>query len=197
MSFQVIADFEKEVAKFFDAPYAVAVDCCTHGLELCLRYKKAKKIIVPNRTYLSVPMLADKLNIEMEWYDKKWQDYYYITDDIIDAAVFWEEGGYIPNTYMCVSFQFRKHLSLGRGGIILFDKEEDFDILKRMSYDGRSPDESWSVQNIKTIGYHYYMTPETAVLGLKKLPAAIETPPKRWVYTDWPDLTEMDVFKND
>ena len=45
-------------------------------------------------------MLADKLNIEMEWYDKKWQDYYYITDDIIDAAVFWEEGGYIPNTYM-------------------------------------------------------------------------------------------------
>ena len=42
MSFQVIADFEKEVAKFFDAPYAVAVDCCTHGLELCLRYKKAK-----------------------------------------------------------------------------------------------------------------------------------------------------------
>ena len=197
MSFQVIADFEKEVAKFFDAPYAVAVDCCTHGLELCLRYKKAKKIIVPNRTYLSVPMLADKLNIEMEWYDKKWQDYYYITDDIIDAAVFWEEGGYIPNTYMCVSFQFRKHLSLGRGGIILFDKEEDFDILKRMSYDGRSPDESWSVQNIKTIGYHYYMTPETAELGLKKLPAAIETPPKQWVYTDWPDLTKMDVFKND
>lgn len=197
MSFQVIADFEKEVAKFFDAPYAVAVDCCTHGLELCLRYKKAKKIIVPNRTYLSVPMLADKLNIEMEWYDKKWQDYYYITDDIIDAAVFWEEGGYIPNTYMCISFQFRKHLSLGRGGIILFDKEEDFDILKRMSYDGRSPDESWSVQNIKTIGYHYYMTPETAELGLKKLPAAIETPPKQWVYTDWPDLTKMDVFKND
>ena len=197
MSFQVIADFEKEVAKFFDAPYAVAVDCCTHGLELCLRYKKAKKIIVPNRTYLSVPMLADKLNIEMEWYDKKWQDYYYITDDIIDAAVFWEEGGYIPNTYMCVSFQFRKHLSLGRGGIILFDKEEDFDILKRMSYDGRSPDESWSVQNIKTIGYHYYMTPETAELGLKKLPAAIETPPKKWVYTDWPDLTKMDVFKNE
>ena len=197
MSFQVIADFEKEVAKFFDAPYAVAVDCCTHGLELCLRYKKAKKIIVPNRTYLSVPMLADKLNIEMEWYDKKWRDYYYITDDIIDAAVFWEEGGYIPNTYMCVSFQFRKHLSLGRGGMILFDKKEDFDALKRMSYDGRSPDESWSVQNIKTIGYHYYMTPETAELGLKKLPSAITTPPKKWVYTDWPDLTKMDVFKND
>ena len=96
---------------------------------------------------------------------------------------------------MCVSFQFRKHLSLGRGGIILFDKEEDFDILKRMSYDGRSPDESWSVQNIKTIGYHYYMTPEIAQLGLEKLQAAIATKPTKWTVEDWPDLTEMEIFK--
>lgn len=197
MSFQAIADFEKEVAKFFGAPYAVAVDCCTHGLELCLRYKGADKITVPKHTYLSVPMLADKLNLQLEWVDKKWQDYYYLTDNIIDAAVFWKPNGYVPSTYMCVSFQFRKHLSLGRGGVVLFDNKEDFDVLKRMSYDGRNPDESWSVQNIKTIGYHYYMTPETAELGLKKLPTAIATSPKIWAYTDWPDLTTMDVFKND
>jgi len=133
----------------------------------------------------------------LEWVDKKWQDYYYLTDDIVDAAVFWKPNGYVPSTYMCVSFQFRKHLSLGRGGVVLFDNKEDFDVLKRMSYDGRNPDESWSVQNIKTIGYHYYMTPETAELGLKKLPTAIATSPKIWAYTDWPDLTTMDVFKND
>ena len=196
MSFQVIADFENEIAKFFGAPYAVAVDCCTHGLELCLRHKKAKKISVPKHTYLSVPMLSDKLGIELAWTEEKWQDFYYITEDIIDAAVNWKRNSYVPGTYMCVSFQFRKHLSLGRGGIILFDKEEDFDILKRMSYDGRNSNESWSVQNIKTIGYHYYMTPETAELGLKKLPEAIRRQPKKWVYTDWPDLTKMDVFKN-
>ena len=197
MSFQVIADFEKEIAKFFGAPYAVAVDCCTHGLELCLRMKDVKKIMVPRRTYLSVPMLADKLKIDLEWTDEEWQDYYYLTKDIIDAAVLWEPNSYISDTYMCISFQFRKHLSLGRGGVILFDREEDFDVLKRMSYDGRSPDLSWSVQNIKTIGYHYYMTPETAELGLKKLPDAIITPPKKWVHTDWPDLTTMDVFKDE
>tara|TARA_R100001509_G_C4882191_1_gene220505 strand:+ start:918 stop:1511 length:594 start_codon:yes stop_codon:yes gene_type:complete len=196
MSFQSIADFEKEVAHFFGAPYAVAVDCCTHGLELCLRMKGAEKIKVPRHTYLSVPMLADKLNIELEWTDEKWEDYYYLTDEIIDAAVHWKKDSYIPGTYMCISFQFRKHLSLGRGGIILFDKESEFDILKRMSYDGRSPDLSWSVQNIKSIGYHYYMTPETAELGLKKLPNAIATKPKQWVYTDWPDLSQMDVFKD-
>tara|TARA_Y100001963_G_C6664360_1_gene392025 strand:- start:200 stop:808 length:609 start_codon:yes stop_codon:yes gene_type:complete len=195
MSFEVIADFEREVADFFGAPYAVAVDCCTHGLELCLRRKGATKITVPRHTYLSVPMLAEKLDLEIEWTDDKWQDYYYVTDSIVDAAVHWKSDSYIPGTYMCVSFQFRKHLSLGRGGIILFDNKEDYDVLKKMSYDGRSPDESWSVQNIQTIGYHYYMTPETAELGLQKLSAAIETPPKRWVYTDWVDLTTLDVFK--
>ena len=195
MSFEVIKDFEKSIASFFGAPHAVAVDCCTHGVELCLRMKDVKKIRVPKRTYLSIPMLANKLNIDLEWTDQVWQDYYHLTDDIIDAAVLWREGSYIPGTYMSVSFQFRKHLSLGRGGVILFDKQEDFDTLKRMSYDGRSPDESWSVQNIKTMGYHYYMTPETAKLGLEKLPVAIERKPKQWVYTDWPDLTTMDVFK--
>lgn len=196
MSFQAITDFENEVAKFFGAPYAVAVDCCTHGLELCLRHRKANKITVPKHTYLSVPMLADKLSLDLIWTDEKWKDFYYVTEDIIDAAVNWKKSSYIPGTYMCVSFQFRKHLSLGRGGIILFDKKEDFDVLKRMSYDGRNPDESWSIQNIKTIGYHYYMTPETAELGLKKLPEAISKAPKKWVYTDWPDLTKMDIFKD-
>ena len=64
MSFQVIKNFEKEVAKFFGAPYAIATDCCTHGVELSLRYTKAKEITVPKRTYLSIPFLADKLNIK-------------------------------------------------------------------------------------------------------------------------------------
>jgi dTDP-4-amino-4,6-dideoxygalactose transaminase len=196
MSFQVIADFEKEIAKFFGAPYAVAVDCCTHGIELCLRHKKVQNILVPKHTYLSVPMLSDKLGISMEWTDEKWQDYYYLTDNIIDAAVLWKPDSYVPGTYMSVSFQFRKHLSLGRGGMILFDNQEDYDILKKMSYDGRNPDDPWAVQNIKTIGYHYYMTPETAQMGLDKLPEAINREPNRWVYTDWPDLTTMDVFKS-
>ena len=55
MSFQSIADFEKEIADFFGAPYAVAVDCCTHGLELCLRLKGAKKIKTPKHTSHTPP----------------------------------------------------------------------------------------------------------------------------------------------
>ena len=196
MSFKKIKEFEKEIANFFGSPYAVAVDCCTHGIELCLIHKSVKKIISPHRTYLSIPILSKKLNIELEWKDIDWQDYYYVTDNIIDAAVLWKRNSYIPNTFMCISFQFQKHLSLGRGGVILLDKEEDYIKLKKMTYDGRDPDVPWRNQNINSLGFHYYMTPETAELGLKKLPKAIESSPKKWVVNDWPDLTKMDIFKN-
>jgi hypothetical protein len=64
-----------------------------------------------------------------------------------------------------------------------------------MSYDGRLPNVPWRDQNIDTVGFHYYMTPETAQLGLDKLQTAIDTPPRKWVVTDWPDLTEMQIFK--
>jgi hypothetical protein len=39
------------------------------------------------------------------------------------------------------------------------------------------------------------MTPETAQLGLEKLPKAIETEPRQWTVNDWPDLTQMEIFK--
>ena len=64
MSFTAVKDFENELANFFGSPYAVAVDCCTHGVELCLRYHNVKSISVPKRTYLSIPFLANKLNID-------------------------------------------------------------------------------------------------------------------------------------
>ena len=195
MGFESVTKFENKIAEFFGAPYAVATDCCTHGVELCLRYKNVRKITVPKRTYISIPFLANKLNIDLEWKDEVWTSYYYLTDNIIDAAVLWRKNSYIPNTFMSVSFQFRKHLSLGRGGVILTDDKKAAMELKKMSYDGRHPDIPWREQNINTMGYHYYMTPETAELGLEKLDKAIDTIPKQWIVTDWPDLTKMDIFK--
>jgi dTDP-4-amino-4,6-dideoxygalactose transaminase len=199
MSFEIIKQFENEIAKFFGSPYAIAVDSCTHGIELCLKYTKETKINVPKRTYLSVPFLAEKMNLQRKWRDEEWEEYYtvnYGDKKIIDAAVLWRKDSYIPNTFMCISFQYQKHLSLGRGGIILLDNEEDYVQLKKMSYDGRLPNKPWRDQDIETVGYHYYMTPETAKLGLDKLESAINTEPKKWVVTDWPDLTQMKIFKN-
>jgi dTDP-4-amino-4,6-dideoxygalactose transaminase len=200
MNFNTVKEFENQIAEFFGSPYAIAVDSCTHGIELCLRYTGEKKITVPKRTYLSVPFLAEKMGLEREWRDDDWEDYYtlnYGDKKIIDAAVLWKKNSYIPNTFMCISFQYQKHLSLGRGGIILLDNESDYVFLKKMSYDGRVPDIPWRDQNIDIIGFHYYMTPETAQLGLNKLEDAIKNKPRKWTVMDWPDLTQMKIFKND
>jgi dTDP-4-amino-4,6-dideoxygalactose transaminase len=195
MSFQAITEFENKIAEFFGSPYAIAVDSCTHGVELALRYTQVDHITVPKHTYLSIPFLANKLWIDLFWKDENWVDYYYLTDKVIDAAVLWKPNSYTPGTFMGVSFQYQKHLSLGRGGIILTDNKEAAIQLKKMSYDGRLPNIPWREQNINTIGYHYYMTPEIAQLGLEKLSEAINTPPRQWVVNDWPDLTQMDIFK--
>jgi hypothetical protein len=108
---------------------------------------------VPKRTYISVPFLADKLGISFDWREEDWQDYYYLGGtNIIDAAVLWKKNSYIPGTFMCLSFQFRKHLSLGRGGMILTDDEESAIMLKKMSYDGRLPDKPWREQTYNHYG---------------------------------------------
>ena len=195
MSFDIVTQFEQEIARFFAAPYAIAVDSCTHGVELCLRYTGATKITVPRHSYLSIPFLADKLQIPREWRQEEWIDYYYLTDRVIDAAQHWQANGYVPGTLMSLSFQYRKHLNLCRGGMILTDDATAALALKKMSYDGRTPDRSWREQNIDMVGYHYYMTPETAQLGIDRLPEAIERPHIRQGWQDYLDLLDNDVFR--
>jgi len=194
---EIVGKFEESVAEYFGAPYAVAVDCCTHAVELSLRHEGYKVLTIPKRTYASIPMTAMKIGASFTWTDEEWEDYYYIGNtNVIDAATVWRENSYIPNTYMCLSFQFKKHLSLGRGGMILLDNRANYERIKKMSYDGRNMNFSpWGNYDIDTIGYHYYMTPETASLGLQKLEEAKNKPATIWDYTLYPDLSKMSVFK--
>jgi dTDP-4-amino-4,6-dideoxygalactose transaminase len=96
---------------------------------------------------------------------------------------------------MGISFQYQKHLSLGRGGVLLIDNSHAAKEIKKISYDGRLPNIPWRDQNIDTIGYHYYMTPETAQHGLDIFDEAISRTPRQWTVNDWPDLTQMEIFK--
>lgn len=191
-----VAEFEKLIANFYGAPYAVATDCCTHAIELCLRIENIEyPVNCPNRTYISVPMTFMKLGLEWQFDDYDWEDYYFIgCTDIIDAAVYWKQNGYIPETKMCLSFQHKKHLSLGRGGMILLDNYDEYVKLKKMSYDGRLPDVPWAEQDIDSMGYHYYMTPETAQRGIYRFCSAEVTKPRSWSSNDYPDLRQMKVF---
>ena len=194
--FEYVDRFEKEIASYFNSPYAIATDSCTHGIELCLRKNSFKSVKIPKHTYLSIPMTMEKLGIEWCWQELEWENYYYIGNtNIIDAAVLWEEDSYIEGTFMCLSFQFKKHLGLGRGGMILTDCKNSYKELKKMVYDGRDQSLPWAKQDIKTIGYHYYMTPEVAIDGYKKFLKIKDLTPKRWTYEDYPDLSDLSVFK--
>jgi dTDP-4-amino-4,6-dideoxygalactose transaminase len=194
---EIVIEFEKQIAKFYGAPYAVATDCCTHGMELSLRYLNVQESSCPSRTYLSIPFMFEKLNIKWKFENIDWKDYYYLGNtNIIDAAVHWKPNGYIPNTYMCLSFQFRKHLNLIRGGAVLVDNLESYTALAKMTRDGRSLGNRWKEQDIECIGYHYYMPAETAQLGLERLPEAIARPPQRVTSLDYPYLPDLTVFKN-
>lgn len=195
--FTVVQQFEKAIADYFGAPYAVATDCCTHALELCLIHTQTELTASPTWTYLSVPMTMHKLGINWQWQDVKWSEYYYLWNtNIVDAATLWKENSYIPGTYMCLSFQFRKHLNLGRGGMILCDSLEDYTQLSKMRYDGRDVTISWYEQDVDTLGYHYYMTPETAQLGLDRLTEAKQKPYEKWTWQDYRYLPDLKVFQD-
>jgi dTDP-4-amino-4,6-dideoxygalactose transaminase len=195
--FEIVRKFERSIADFYGAPYAVATDCCTHAIELSLRYQNIKSVTCPSQTYLSIPLTMMKLDLEWRFVDQSWVDYYYLGNtNIVDAAVYWKENGYIPGTYMCLSFQFQKHLNLIRGGAILLDDPVAAEKLRRMATDGRDVSRLWKEQDINTVGYHYYMPIETAQLGLDKLPAAMARPVRQWTSDEYPYLPELTVFKN-
>ena len=92
------------------------------NMQLLLIHARMAYINVPRRTYVSVPFLANKLRISLQWTDEDWKDYYRLNNHfkpIYDAAVLWKRNSYKPGSFMCLSFQFQKHLSLGRGCMIL------------------------------------------------------------------------------
>ena len=187
--FEKIKEFESALAKFTGAPYAVMTDCCTHAIELCLRYDKITRVQFPAHTYLSIPMTMHKLGIEYNYSDKLWiGEYQFIGTRIWDSARLLREGMYRPGQLQCLSFGHSKPLEIGRGGAILTDDVEIYDILSQQRYDGRDLSVSpWEQQKIFRVGYHYKPTIEEAVIGLEKLSGVDQTPK----YFEYPDLREI------
>ena len=78
--FDIIKIFEDKISKYTGSPYVTVTDCCTHALELSFRYlihkSKITKVTLPAYTYLSVPMMLKKLDIDFELLDQDWQGYY-------------------------------------------------------------------------------------------------------------------------
>ena len=193
MGFEKISEFEQALAKFTGAPYAVMTDCCTHAIELCLRVDRVKRCSIPAHTYLSVPMTLHKLDIAFDYTDIDWLGEYQLTGTRVwDSARLLKQDMYRLGMLQCLSFGYDKPLSIGRGGAVLTDDVDVYDVLKRQCYDGRDLTISpWENQKIFRIGYHYRPTIEEAAQALELLPTIDQEPkPKQY-----PDLREIIIIK--
>ena len=164
--------FEKKVAKFAGAEFGIAVDCCTHGLYLSLLfYRDVLKMInefieIPSYTYCSVPMQIKHAGYTPKFTDYQWSGVYQLKPfNIWDGAVRWTKGMY-KGGFHIVSFQLKKRVPIGRGGMILTDDPVAADWFRKMTYDGRDLTIGYMEDDFKYLGYHYYMTPEDAARGI-------------------------------
>jgi dTDP-4-amino-4,6-dideoxygalactose transaminase len=196
-AFQDIYRFEQALAQFVGAPYAIMTDCCTHAIELCLRYDQIKQCSFTPYTYLSIPMLMHKLGIQYTYLDHAWQrwvgEYPFLNTRIWDSARRLEPGMYRPGTMQCLSFGHDKPIQIGRGGAIILDDHQAYDAIICMRYDGRDLNTSpWINQKEFRVGFHYKPTPEEAKQGLALLEGIREFCPKPRP-VDYPDLRTITI----
>jgi hypothetical protein len=151
-------------------------------------------ITFPARTYLSVLMTLQKLNIPYHLTDDEWTGEYQFKGSVVwDCARRFEPNMYRNGQVQCISFGRTKPLELGRGGCILTDNRELYDAASRMRTDGRDvfKHRPWIKQGTFEIGYHYYMKPEDCVAGLNLLrnKQFTEQLPEFYNYPDCRELT--------
>ena len=198
MNFDKIFEFEKQLAEYTGSPFAIMTDCCTHAIELCLRYERSVENIdhveFTAYTYLSVPMIMYKLGINYDLHDESWiGEYQFYGTRIWDSARRLERGMYRSGQMQCLSFGHSKPLQIGHGGAILLDDITAYQTLLRMRYDGRDLTVTpWQEQKTFSVGYHYKPTPEDAQRGLILL-AHVNESPKYVKYPDLRDIRILDV----
>lgn len=159
--------FEKLLAAYTGSKYAVCVDSCTNAILLCLIYSKEYKVTLPNNTYVGVAMACKHAKITVEFKDIAWTGMYQIAPtNIYDSAKRFTADMYIPDSLMCLSFHYKKHLKIGRGGAILTDNREAYEWLKLARNCGRDPQVALSEQFFTVCGFNMLMHPELAQKGI-------------------------------
>ena len=192
---EVVDIFEKKVADFCESKFAVAVDCCSNAIFLILKYiNDQQKIKIPYFTYASVPMQILHAGYEFEFVDKKWSGTYKLDPlDVWDFAGRWTKGMY-EGGFAALSFQIKKRLPIGRGGMILCDDYDAYRWFKRACYDGRDLDNNYMDDDIEMLGWHMYMTPEDAARGIILMDNIPEVNIDSHSYTSYKDLRLNKIF---
>jgi len=198
--YKIVKMFEEEIALYTGAPYAISVDSCTNALFLACKYLQVKEVTIPSKTYLSVPMsilnAGGEVIFDRTPSTNHWTGIYQLKPyPIHDAAKRLTAGMYLKGSIMCLSFHIKKHLGIGKGGMILTDNPDAMEWFKKARYEGRS-EKFYKEDVIESIGWNMYMTPQEAAHGLALLQNYPEHNRDLDEVNGYRDLTEFPVFKN-
>jgi dTDP-4-amino-4,6-dideoxygalactose transaminase len=194
--YDVVDMFERKVAEFAGAKHGVAVDCCSHGLFLCLKYMNAQgEITIPSHTYVSVPLQIMHAGCAVRFEHRSWSGKYQLDPyPVWDAAVRWRHGMY-EGDFHVVSFQIKKRIPIGRGGMILTNDEAAANWLRKARHDGRDMSIYYCDDQFSVPGWHYYMAPEDAARGILLMDAIPGSYPDSATDQSYVDLSDRAIFK--
>lgn len=195
--FKIVKMFEEEIANYTGAPYAVSVDSCTSALMLTCLYNKVQEVVIPSKTYLSVPqsIIHAGGTPVFDTTANDWVGMYQLKPyPIYDAAKRFTSGMYIPGTFMCLSFHIKKTLKIGKGGMILTDNKDAVEWFKVARYEGRH-EKLYHEDDIDFNGWNMYMTPQEAAHGLALMQNMELHNKDLGEYNGYRDLTEFSLFK--
>tara|TARA_B100001778_G_C18590422_1_gene632030 strand:- start:344 stop:2326 length:1983 start_codon:yes stop_codon:yes gene_type:complete len=198
----VVDIFEKTIAAYAGSKYAVSVDNCTDGLFLCLKYLNARETVsLPSKTWISVPCTIIHAGCKIKFEDREWSGAYQLKPyPIYDGAVRMKKGMYKPNTFHCLSFHIRKHIPIGKGGMILTDDKDAYDWFRTVRYEGRTmgPDGInyllYKEDPINSMGWNMYMTPEQAARGLELFEKLGDDNPDQESSGTCKDLSKLTIY---
>lgn len=223
-AFQIVRDFELEIARYTGAPYAVAVNSCTNAIFLALEYHKqcfaddtlklsdfyevedletgAFWCEIPKRTYVSVPMQIIHAGFDVKFREENWKGAYQIKPfHVFDSARRFSGGMFrgfdAPGagyTYVCTSFHWTKILGIQQGGAILHNCWNFDQWARRARFDGRTEGVPPINDSFINLGWHMYMSPEVAAEGLVRL---MHLPANNADLPNdaYPDLSQLEIFK--
>ena len=225
--FQVVRDFEAALAEYTGAPYVVTTTSCTMALLLAVAWHlrttervepsgvrvlsrrvtegrhgpERQAIEIPKRTYVGVPMSIIHAGGSPTFRDEEWVGSYRLRPlPVWDCARIFTSGMWDrPGGMACVSFHWAKTLGIQQGGAILLDDLVAYHWLRCASFDGRVEGVAPKDQAGWELGWHAYMSPETAAAGLVRLAnLPRHNEPLPWgpgTDSDYPDLSKIDLFK--
>ena len=142
-------------------------------------------------------MAIKHAGFNVEFNDERWKGVYDLHPfNITDGAGRWTENMYsgIRNSLHIISFQMKKRIHIGKGGMILTNDKKSYEWLKLASNSGRHLEKSYREDNFGMIGWNMYMTPEDAARGIIIMDKTPTINEDSHGYEQYTELSEQGVF---